>query len=283
MPRSTLVFQLLVGTSLAAVSAALVGCGNESDLSQAKADTSASSAQVAPVSVAANQSAVGMPTLKKAAEADKYAFLFFFKTNDSQTQSMRTLFDTTLAELSDRADAAAVDVSNPSEREIVEQFGLDRAPMPLVLAIAPTGAVTGGFPTSFTEEDLKNAFATEREAECLKDLQAGKLLFLCLQNDKTTSNEKAMQGVKDFQADPQFADAVSVVKLDPADASEKPFLQRLQLPDEIKTATTVFLVPPGAAIAKIEGETSKEVLLASLQKATSSSCCPGGSCQPPSQ
>jgi len=280
MQRLSQTFQLLIGTSMAVTSVALIGCGDRSELTEAKAGTVSTNAEAVPVSIAVNEPAVGMPTLEKAAGADKYAFLFFFKTDDKQTQAMRTLFDTTLKELSDRADAAVVDMSNPAEHEIVEKYGLDRAPMPLVLAVAPSGAITGGFPTSFTEQDLKDAFATEREAECLKDLQAGKLLFLCLQNDKTASNKEAMQGVQDFQADPQFAGRVSVVKLDPTDSLEKPFLQRLQLPNEIKTAMTVFLVPPGAAIAQIEGETSKDMLTAALKQATSS-CCPGGSCQPP--
>ena len=34
-----------------------------------------------------------------------------------------------------------------------------RAPMPLVLAIAPNGAIMGGFPTKFTEEALSMPLA----------------------------------------------------------------------------------------------------------------------------
>ena len=53
---------------------------------------------------------------------------------------------------------------------------MSRAPMPLVLAIAPNGAITGGFPTRFEEEQLLGAFATPGTQKVIKSLQEGKLV-----------------------------------------------------------------------------------------------------------
>jgi hypothetical protein len=151
--------------------------------------------------------------------------------------------------------------------------------MPLVLAIAPNGAITGGFPTQFSEQNLLSAFATPATQQCIKLLQDGKLVFLCVQNDETGMNEEAMQGVKGFATDDRFRAATEIVSLDPSDEAEKPFLKDLQVDPATKTAVTIFLAPPGSPIAVYEGATSKDELVAALQKA-GSGCCPGGSCGP---
>ena len=49
------------------------------------------------------------------------------------------------ANMSDSADVIAIEASDPSEKAVVERFGTSRAPMPLVLAVAPCGAVTKAF------------------------------------------------------------------------------------------------------------------------------------------
>ena len=48
---------------------------------------------------------------------------------------------------------------------------------------------------------------------------------------------------------------------------------------QTEEAVTVFLVPPGSAVAEYKGATDKAELVSTLQKA-SSGCCPGGSCGP---
>lgn len=228
---------------------------------------------------AASVAGAGSEALRKAAAEGKYLFVFFFRTEEQQTGPMRQVFDAAMAKLSDRANATVVNITDPAEQGLVSKYGVARAPMPLVLAIAPNGAITGGFPSRFEEKDLLDAFATPCTQKCMKRLQEGKLVLLCIQNDKTTANAAAMQGVRDFQADPRFSGATEIVTLDPADEAEAPFLDDLQVPSDTKEAVTIFLAPPGAPIGKFEGATSKEQIVAALEKA-SSGCCPGGSCGP---
>jgi hypothetical protein len=221
---------------------------------------------------------IAMAARKQAADEGKYLFAFFWKTEDDSTAAMRKLFDESLAKIADRANTVAVSTTDTAEKEIVDEYDLDRAPMPLVLAIAPNGAITGGFPNKFSEQDLLSALATATTQQCMKHLQNGKLVFLCVQNDETGANEEAMQGVQDFAADDRFSTATKIVVLDPSDEAEKSFLNDLQVDPATKTAVTVFLAPPGSPIAMYEGATSKDEFLATLQKA--GSCGPGGVCGP---
>ena len=276
---------ILVG--LAIVSVALTGCGQQASSTEATAATARLDKPAAPDPSAAKDAATsseevekltstgnGMEAIRKASDAEKYLFAFFWKGDDDQSIAMRRVFDQTMAKETDRADSVAVDITDESQKEIVEEYGLDRAPMPIVLAVAPNGAITGGFPTSFEEKDLLNAFVSPGTAECIRPLQENKLVLLCLQNADTKSNEDATKGVRAFKEDERFAKATEVVVLDPSDSAEAKFLGDLGVSPETETAMTVLMAPPGAPIGMIEGPTTKESFVDMLAKAQA--CGPGG-------
>ena len=260
------------------------GCGSSaqsSDVQQAVGSPSptTAAATTANETTSATAAGTGIDALNKAGAANKYLFAFFWKTEDESTQAKRKVFDAAVTQVAERADAVAVNVAAKAEGEIVEKFGLDRAPMPLVLAIAPNGAVTGGFTDSFSEQDLLDAFASPCLEKVVKALQDRKLTFLCVQNAKTAGNEDALQGVRDFCADERYRSATEIVMLDPTAKAETKFLSDLKISADTANAVTVFLAPPGSPIAMFEGATTKEALLETLQKA-SSACGPGGVCGP---
>lgn len=222
------------------------------------------------------QAGLGMAAMEKAADAEKYLFALFRKADDSETSAMRAVLEDTMKEVAERADSVEVDVTSPSEKAIVDKFGLDRAPMPIVLAISPSGTITGGFPTEVDKQKLLDAFASAGTEKCMKRLQDGKLVFLCVQNGDTDSNDEALKGVNEFKADVRFASATEIVMLDPTDTAEAGFLEDLQIDPKTETAVTVFLAPPGMPVAMYEGATSKDEIVATLEKATSGACGPGG-------
>ena len=221
----------------------------------------------------------GMAAMEKAILANKYLFALFRKEENGQTAAMRGVLREVIEEAADRADSVEVDVTAASERAIVDKFGLGRAPMPLILVLAPNGAVTGGFPTMAEKQGLLESFASPCMETCMKQLQENRLVFLCVQNAATESNDASMQGVRQFKADARFAQATEIVMLDPTDAAEAKFLGDLQIDPKTKAAVTVFLAPPGAPLAVYEGATKKDELVAVLEKA-SAGCGPGGSCGP---
>jgi hypothetical protein len=228
---------------------------------------------------------LGMAAKERAAEEDKYLFVFFYKTDDEQTQSMRTVFDAAMEKVADKANATVIDVTDPAEKAFVDKFKVSRAPMPLVLALAPTGAVTGGFPGQFDEAKLLSAFTSPGSAKCLAALQAGKLVFVCLQNEGTRLNGEAMKGVQDFKEDAKYADATEIITLDPGDPGETDFLKKLKADLQSDSAVTLFMAPPGAVLASYNGGTDKDSLVKALEDALAKSggCGPGSSpgCCPP--
>lgn len=243
-------------------------------------DTNGTSATGQPTAVATGSSQAvprgserGLAAMSRAAAEDQYLFAFFWRSDDEQTAAMRQVFQDAAAKIADRAMTVSVQVTDPAESGIVERcgiverFSLDDAPMPLAFAIAPNGAVTESLPNAFKEQDLLDAFATPSMERCMKALQDGKLVLLCVQNESTKSNQAALREVRDFKADARYANATETFVLDPRDPAEAPFLDNLQIDPQITTAVTVFLVPPSSVIAKYKGVTTKEQIAADLRKA----------------
>jgi hypothetical protein len=281
MKKSTVMVAIVslvavVGISIA-VAKSVLNSGGPAAVAEKDAITVTANKSKA-ATAAADGTGGGMTALDKAARAKRYLFAFFWKEKNDQTTAMRQVFDQAMPSIADRADAVVVNVDDPDERDIVEKFQLRRAPMPLALAVAPSGAVMGGFPTKFSEQDLVNAFGSPCTEQVMKTVQDSKLVLLCVQNEKTKSNDEALQGVRDFEADSRYSGSTKVVMLDPADSAEASFLKDLKIDPKTEQAVTVLIAPPGVAVTEVEGPVTKDVLADALQKA--SSACAGGSCGP---
>ncbi|MCA9415805.1 MAG: hypothetical protein KC917_06025 [Candidatus Omnitrophica bacterium] len=220
----------------------------------------------------------GMAAIARAQSSDRYLFLFFLSAQDEPTLAMWNVFQTTMSKVANRADALGINILDPNEQPVVKYFNVSRAPMPLVIALAPNGAVMGGFPTSFTEAQLLGSFGTPAMEQALRGLQMQKLVFICIQNQQTQSNEAALYGVNEVKADPQFAQATEVVFLNPADPNEAKFLAQLEIDPTVTAAQTVMMVPPGSVLGKFMAGTTKSMILSKIQ--ASGACGPGGVCGP---
>ncbi len=219
----------------------------------------------------------GMAAMDAAARANKYLFIFFFNGQDPQTNAMNTVFQTAMSKLADRANGMAIYVADPAEKPLVDKFGVRGAPMPLVLAIAPTGAATKAFPKQFDEAQFQQAFVSPCMARCMKAIQDRHSILLCVQNGNTQFNQEAMLGVEEFKADPQYARGTEIVTLNPADQVEGSFLNAIQVDPQTPTATTVLIMPPGAPVARFVGAVTKSEIEAKV-KTAQSGCGPNCSC-----
>jgi len=241
----------------------------------ASAPAPASEAKAVPAS--APSESVAQAAIKKAAEAKRHLFLFVSESENEETATARRVLEAAAAKLGDKADLAFIKRGDAAEKDTVEKFQLARAPMPIVLAFAPNGAITGAyFGEKLKDPQLQDSIASEAEQQCMKALQDGKLVFVFAQNGTTTSNDAAMKGVNDFKADAKYAKLTEVVTIDPAAAAEQPFLTKLKIDPKTTEATTAFIAPPGSIISKVNGATTKDALVASLTAASSGGCGPKG-------
>ena len=285
---ATSLFEIvMVATITTAVSPLTVGQGRDVLASTARPalavgeDTGppADRASQTPAGVEDQPVGKGAAAMERAAQANKYLFVFFYKDQGEQTRTMRKAFDAAMAEMADRAESITVYAAEPREKQIVDRLEVGRAPMPLVLAVAPNGAITRSYLTELDEQQLAEAFVSPCTARSLKALQQRKLVFVCVQSASTKLNDAAMQGVRAFQVDARYGQATEIVTLDPSDAAEAKFLSQLQVDPQTEEAVTVLLAPPGRPVATFRGATDKKTLVATVQKSVSgcgTGCGPKG-------
>ena len=225
-------------------------------------------------------SRIAMEAIGRAAQNNKYLFLFFYNKDDETCKKMAYVIENAKSNLLSRADFYSVDVADSGEAEVIKKYNVSLANLPLTIAIAPNGAITAGFPKVVTEEELKNAFVSQGTEKVIKVVQEGKLALVCFQNKNTKNRKQALIAAEGLAKDKQFNGAVEIIELDPKDEKEKSLVETCQVKSS-NTATIVFLIPPGRIIGKFDSERiSKDALMTTLVRSISSCGSSGSSCSP---
>lgn len=234
------------------------------------ASTARAQGPAAPVPLSAARQA-----LAQAASQGKYAFVVFYRADDDATRTMAQAVSGAAGQRPEASAPVFVSISDPAEQALVQQFAVGRAPMPMTIVTAPNGAVTGAFPQRVSAEQLATAFVTPAMAACMKSMQKGRLVFLCVQS---TPQPTVPAGVNEFLADPQFKDRGDVVLVQANDAAEAQLLAELELNSaQAGQANTAFFAPPGVLVGKFGAASGKAELAAALHKA--GKCCDDPNCK----
>ena len=242
-------------------------------------------ASPAPATAAApspSPSASQSPTEKaiaKAAEGGRYAFVLFHRSDGSSGNPLQASFDQAKAELKPRAELLTVDVSKGTDAQLIDKYKVDRAPLPIILALAPNGTVTKAFTKPADAAALRKAFVSETTTRLLKALQDGKLVALCVQGENTQHNQESMAAAREFVADESIGGQAEVMRLDPGSRDEASLLEQCNLSPTLKEASIVLLVPPNTLVATVPGATTKAELLSALQQGLAA-CGSGSGCGP---
>lgn len=230
---------------------------------------------LSPLTAAAQSNGSAADALSAAAQQQKFAFVLFWKQQDTATDAVYQSLQTHLAAHADRATSVAVQVTDPANRDIVGQFNVSRAPMPLVLAVAPNGAVTAAYQSELTAQQVSEAIVTPAVANCLKGLQDGKAVLMLVHPQADT--QQAPQGARQFLADPQFSKRTTFVRLVSTNPAEGDFLKKLGLTQQDATGCVAMMAPPGVFVGKFPLGVSGQELAKKLHAA--GKCCEDANCK----
>jgi len=216
----------------------------------------------------------GQAALDAAAQANKFCFLLFYKTNDAATQSAAKVLSQGVTKRSARAAYSFVNVADLAEQPLVKQFDVARTAMPFMLAVAPNGAITCVYPKPFEDAELDLAFVTPAMTRVMKQIQGGKVVLLCAHPASATTYPV---GVTQFTSDPLFSQRSAVVPLRMDDPAEARFLTDLKIDARATDTTIVFLAPPGVMVGKFPSTVTKAQLATELHAA--GKCCNDPNCK----
>ncbi|MBI9090777.1 MAG: hypothetical protein JEZ12_16290 [Desulfobacterium sp.] len=182
-----------------------------------------------------------------------------------------------------------INTEKPEESGLVDNYNVRFAPLPMVVILAPNGALTGNFKKAFTQDQVEAMLLSPVSQQCLLAFQQQKIVFLCVQGKNTASNPEALDGVKRFRNEPTLKKFSEVVMIDPTDPDEKKLLGQLGIASETAVAETFLLAPPGRVVNKWTGPTSKEAInkalrtLMKAQQACQIPNCGDPSCETPKE
>jgi hypothetical protein len=205
-------------------------------------------------------------SFKQASAAGKHLFILFYEADNEATQAARKTLDAVLVKRADVARQIAVKKDAPEEMALVEKYRLQTAPMPLLLVLAPNGAVTMGcLGKDISEERARAAIAGPAQQQCLKALQDGKVVVLYACGKSVPDDSPLLKGIRDFRADPKYAEA-EVIRLDSSDEAESAFLKQLNITPKARM-TTLVMAPPRTILKRFAGQITKDGLASALKPA----------------
>lgn len=226
-------------------------------------------------------------SLKTSAEAistaqsnEQYLFLMFYENKGDAAKTMEKVVNSFKGKAADKILFHKTLTTDDKEKDIIVKYGINRAPLPVILVFAPNGAITGGFAQKVTEKELKGSIVSDLVMEILKTVQERKIALVLLQNSKTEFNKESLKAAQEFSDDSRLKGFVNIIKADPDNSKNNTFIENLQLKEKISEAITVFIVPPSTIAGVFKGKITKDTLLAALASCSSSGCGGSQGCAP---
>jgi hypothetical protein len=207
-------------------------------------------------------------------DAEQFTFVLFWKVDNPAKQRMSSGLREALAQRSDSAALTEINAADYANRATIERFGVERAPMPLVLCIAPNGAITGAYTKPLSVEEVERAIVTPAMTRCLKAIQDKKIAVVHVKPD---IDSPLPAGASGFASDPSFKERTEIISLVAHDPEERRFMTDMEL-DPVTTNESVIIVmaPPGALVGKFPAAATKEQIAAELHAA--GKCCDDPNC-----
>jgi hypothetical protein len=204
----------------------------------------------------------------------KFTFILFWKEDNAATKAMAETLKRAVAERSRRAEWTSVNITDGSQRPIVDRYHVERAPMPMVLCVAPNGVVTGGAPRQINEAAIEKMLVTPAMTEVTKALQDKRIVVIHLKRDPGAALPAGAAG---FAADPSFKDRTAILNIGLDDPEESRFVKEMDFkPGELSDSMIVVLAPPGVLVGKYQSSVAMELIASDLHAA--GKCCNDPNC-----
>lgn len=206
--------------------------------------------------------------VKALGKKNSYTFLFFGDTKTEEGKKMHATLEGITKELiNKKVDIVEVTPDDPKEGKLINLFKIQESPV--VLTIAPNGAVTGAFPKTVDKKALVESLISLKETEIIKSIQEGRVVFLCFYRDKEPDFAAIKTNLKAV-AD-NFKGAVNVIYASSGDKEEEKLREKFEMSSG--TTTVFIIIPPGRAVAKLEGS---DITKANLMRTLYAACGVGG-------
>lgn len=223
--------------------------------------------------------APGSPAATLADNQAKGIYTFLVLHRDPASTAAMTGAIDPLAKANGKAASLVASVDDPSLAAFLKGLKIapDTVPVPVTLAVAPNGVVTGAFVQPPNAERFADAILPEQPLAVRKALSEGKAVVITMQSAQTTGNDETNQAIAACMADPKNKDKVVTLPVAMDKAENVAFLGKLGIvPAQERQSVVICMVPPLKIASKpFRGPATKDIIAATISSSCASGCSTG--------
>ena len=179
-----------------------------------------------------------------------------------------------------------LDRTMPENAQLVTRHRFIGPQIPLILVVAPNGAIAGGgLAQGMTGDRLIGMVPTKKEVELIGILQSGKGVMILASRKGMAGEDEAVTVCE--KAREMSLGGLGMVRVDLDDKAEQNLIKKLRIAEGADQPVTVVINSSGQVGGSFSGSADpKDLIVASAKKA--GGCCPGGKktgavCPPPAK
>jgi hypothetical protein len=209
--------------------------------------------------------------LSKAAEQRKIAFVLVTDPAAAGVEAARDLARQVMKHV-ERSVLIELDRSEPANADLVAQYRLAGAPLPVILVVGRNGVLGGGLiAAAATPELLMAQVPSPKKSEVMAALQTGKAVFL--QASRKSMGDQIQLAGTCATACRQMAGKAVLIPVDMDDPAEAGFLGQMKIDLAATAPVTIVINPQGQITATYNGVFEAANLVEASAKRVGG-CCP---------
>ncbi len=195
--------------------------------------------------------------------------------SDSNTSSdnLKSLAQSTATDL---GNVSVIEMNRDDEAnsELVAEYRLSGAPMPLLLVFSDKGLLMGGMiEEQATAEAIENAIPTPKSSEISYAISQGQPVIAVVSNSEFKSNKSALELCQ--QTVSEIDAGAAIVLVDTADANEARLIKQFSIADGISDTHIVTINTQGMLTGSFDSLPTKEELLSAATHVQQTGCSSG--------
>lgn len=263
---------------LLAMSTTFSACANSNaENKQASAKKSAQEKTQAEQKIAKASSPLQVE-LNKAKASGKAVFVVVTGTGATDVEKATSIAKTAVS-INKNAIILKLDRDLPANADLVSQWRLSGAPLPLILTVSAKGYPTGGYILADATADKVAALVPSPKLDDVyAAINAKKPVFLVVSKKSNIDKAAILSSCKSASA--KLSGNVAIVEIDLADPKETAFIKSLNLQGPTNATTVMVLNTSGQSTGLFKGKVEAAELVSAATKVVSggcgTGCAPGG-------
>ncbi|MFW5828907.1 MAG: hypothetical protein ACOCXA_01485 [Planctomycetota bacterium] len=216
--------------------------------------------------------------LAAARERQAYTALYVHHGPEQPAGDLWESYEAVLADdaFPDEVASAVLDLADEQQAALIDELGLEGIDAPVVLLVAPNGAITGGNAEEVDIGMIRSGLVPALDQAIILAFQRQRGVLLCIGIGDAAADEPAQAGVDAALSQAVVSGSFDKIAVPPGMAGRDALLANLRLPAQPEQPITMLLMPPGRIAGLIHGPTERDAIFGLIARAQSSGggCCP---------